>query len=109
MYSLREMCPYSNKKLKVVNPLACKNLCPACARTCPSFAVMFPKLAEGGVLAGAIPGELNQPVVVNEGKLAARLSQRNQLHRSVLNSGFLQQAEEERRKALNEMKNLKND
>jgi len=98
---------YSEKKLKVVNPLSCKNLCPACARTCPSSAIMFPKLAEGGVLAGAEPGKTVQPVTMNEGNLAARLSQRNQLHRTVLNSGILQQAEAERRKALDEMKKTK--
>lgn len=98
---------YSEKELKVINPLACKDLCPACARTCPSLAVMFPKLAEGGALAGADPGKTVQPVIQNEGNLAARLSQRNQLHRSVLNSGFLQQAEAERRKALDEMKKAK--
>ena len=68
---------------------------------------MFPKLAEGGVLAGAEPGKTVQPVTMNEGNLAARLSQRNQLHRTVLNSGFLQQAEAERRKALDEMKKTK--
>ncbi|HNW51673.1 MAG TPA: 4Fe-4S binding protein [Prolixibacteraceae bacterium] len=95
---------FNNQKLDVVNPLSCKNLCPACARTCPSSSIMFPKLAEGGVLAGAVPGEIRQPVVPGEGNLTSRLSQRNQLHQSVLKRGFLKQAEEERRKALDELK-----
>lgn len=97
---------FTDKKLEVVNPLACKNLCPACARSCPSSAILFPKLNEGGVIAGAIPDEFHQKVIIGEGNITARLSQRNQLHQSVLKSGFLRQADEERNKALEEMKKI---
>ena len=44
-------------KVSVVNPRACKNNCPACARICPEAAIMFPKLPdseaplEGGEIA----------------------------------------------------------
>ena len=43
----------SGKKPEVQRPLNCKNNCPACARKCPSGAVLFPKIAERGAIAGA--------------------------------------------------------
>ena len=48
-------------KVSVVNPRACKNNCPACARICPEAAIMFPKLPdseaplEGGEIADGQP------------------------------------------------------
>jgi NAD-dependent dihydropyrimidine dehydrogenase PreA subunit len=41
------------KKLIVQNPLNCKNNCPACARQCPESAIIFPKIAEDGVISGS--------------------------------------------------------
>lgn len=95
---------YDKKSLTVVNPLACKNNCPACGRTCPSSAIMFPRLAENSVLAGAIPGEKPaQPAGKKEG-LFVLLNERNQTRKNIFRQGVVQMAEEERRKALEEFK-----
>ena len=90
--------------MTVVNPLACKNNCPACGRTCPTSAIMFPRLAENSVLAGATPGEKQaQPGGKKEG-LFVLLNERNQTRKNIFRQGVVQMAEEERRKALGEFK-----
>lgn len=43
-----EFCPFGvyemvNDRVKVVRPQHCKNNCPACARQCPTSAIIFPK------------------------------------------------------------------
>jgi ferredoxin len=38
---------------RVVNPQGCKNNCPACARICPSTAIIFPKYKAGGAIGGS--------------------------------------------------------
>lgn len=93
---------YNKKSLKVVDPLACKNKCPACGRTCPTQAIMFPRLDENTVLAGAEPGE--KKVTIDKGSLLTTLHQRNQNRRTIFRQGVVQQAEEERRKAIEEFK-----
>jgi len=93
---------YNKKSLKVVDPLACKNKCPACGRTCPTQAIMFPRLDENTVLAGAEPGE--KKVTIDKGSLLTTLNQRNQNRRNIFRQGVVQQAEEERRKAIEEFK-----
>jgi len=93
---------YDKKSLKVVDPLACKDNCPACGRTCPTQAIMFPRLAENTVLAGAEPGE--KKVSVDKGSLLTTLNQRNQNRKNIFRQGVIAQAEEERRKALEEFK-----
>jgi MinD superfamily P-loop ATPase len=35
--------------VRVANPTRCKTNCPACARTCPQVAIMFPKYSEGPI------------------------------------------------------------
>jgi ferredoxin len=93
---------YNKKSLQVVDPLACKNKCPACGRTCPTQAIRFPRLDENTVLAGAEPGE--KKVTIDKGSLLTTLNQRNQNRRNIFRQGVVQQAEEERRKAIKEFK-----
>jgi len=40
-------------KVIVVNPQGCKDQCPACARICPSAAIIFPKYKHGGAVGGS--------------------------------------------------------
>ena len=101
---------FNNKQLKVVNSLACKNNCPACGRNCPSSAIIFPRLKEGGVLAGAEPGSPEDSGVKEfamDSSLISTLNQRSALRRNIFRAGLMQQAEAERQKALDELKNFK--
>lgn len=101
---------FKDKKLKVVNPLACKNNCPACGRNCPTSAIIFPRLKEGGVLAGAEPGSGPKPKEFTmDSNLISTLNQRSALRRNIFKAGLMEQAEAERQKALDEMKNKQKD
>jgi NAD-dependent dihydropyrimidine dehydrogenase PreA subunit len=40
---------FENKTIKVINPAGCKTDCPACARMCPSNAIIFPKSKESNI------------------------------------------------------------
>lgn len=98
---------FSKKSLEVLNPLSCKNLCPACGRTCPANAIIFPRLKENSVLSGAMPGseiptEANQP-----GTLLQQLNNRNNIRKSIFKTNLIQLAEEERDKALAEQDQIK--
>ena len=95
---------YDKKSLRVVNPLACKNNCPACGRTCPASAIIFPRLAEKSVLAGAEVDESKLPGQAKPGSLLFTLNERNQARKNIFRQGVVQLAEEERRKALEEFK-----
>lgn len=96
---------FANKELKVVNPLACKNNCPACGRNCPTSAIIFPRLKENSVLSGAEPGsDARQPKTLTvDSSLIATLNQRSAMRRSIFKAGLIEQAEAERRKALEEL------
>ena len=96
---------FDKKSLDVVNPLACKNNCPACGRTCPSSAIIFPRLTVNSVLAGAEPEEAGN-TVPNEISFVM-LHQRNRDRKNIFRSGLLRQAEEERTRALEEIKQIK--
>ncbi|HKJ42083.1 MAG TPA: 4Fe-4S binding protein [Sunxiuqinia sp.] len=96
---------FNKKSLKVVDPLACKNSCPACGRTCPTSAIMFPRLAENTVLAGAEPLAKNCSRPGNDGSLFVMLNERNQQRKNIFKPNVMQVAEDERRKALEEFKN----
>jgi NAD-dependent dihydropyrimidine dehydrogenase PreA subunit len=96
---------FGDKKLQVVNPLACKNNCPACGRNCPSSAIIFPRLKENSVLAGAEPGmEPQFKGIPTSGNMIAALNQRAALRRNIFRAGLVEQAEAERQKALDELK-----
>ena len=41
-------------KVRVANPRACKNNCPACARVCPQLAIIFPKCKDSPINGAAI-------------------------------------------------------
>lgn len=100
---------FAGRKLKVVNPLACKNNCPACGRNCPTLAIIFPRLKENGVLAGAEPGTESQfKGMANDKNMISTLNQRSALRRNIFRTGLIEQAEEERHKALEEMRNKGN-
>ena len=100
---------FAGKELKVMNPLACKNNCPACGRNCPTSAIIFPRLKENGVLAGAEPGsELNLRPMVTSENLISTLNHRSALRRNIFRAGLIEQAEAERQKALDEIKNIGN-
>lgn len=95
---------FGNKQLKVVNPLACKNNCPACGRNCPTSAIIFPRLKEGGVLAGAEPGADHRvKKFAMDSSLISTLNQRSAMRRNIFKSGVMDLAENERRKALDEL------
>lgn len=78
---------FNKKNLEVVNPLSCKNNCPACGQTCPSFAIMFPRLVENSVLAGTEPGEIKSPN--NKENLFVLLNKRNQNRKDIFKLGLI--------------------
>lgn len=98
---------FDSKKLKVVKPLSCKNNCPACGRNCPTSAIIFPRLKENSVLAGAEPGtEVKSKGLAADINMISTLNQRSALRRNIFKVGLMEQAEAERRKALEEMKKM---
>ena len=97
---------FGGKQLKVVNPLSCKNNCPACGRNCPTSAIIFPRLKETSVLAGAEPGtEVKPKGLAADINLISTLNQRSAMRRNIFKAGFVELAETERQKALDELKN----
>ena len=101
-FCLFNVYSFNKKSLKVVNPLACKNKCPACGRTCPVSAIMFPRIGEKSALAGAEPDTVGK--TTGEEGLFVMLNDRNRNRKNIFRLGLLQQAEDERRKALEELK-----
>ncbi len=95
---------YNKKSLEVVNPLSCKNNCPACGRTCPASAIIFPRLPENSVLSGAEPSSEANKKSAGNGGLFVMLNERNNARKNIFKQGFIKQAEKERDKALAELK-----
>ena len=96
---------FSKKSLEVVEPLNCKNNCPACGRTCPTSAIIFPRLKENSVLSGAEPGtEEKKNATQTQGGLFVMLNERNNNRRNIFKQDMIQLAEDEKRKAIEELK-----
>ena len=95
---------FNKSSLEVVNPLSCKNNCPACGRTCPASALIFPRLPENSVLSGANPGTETPAKSDKKEGLFVLLNERNNARRNIFRQGVTQKAEEEKRKAIEEFK-----
>lgn len=68
-----------DRKVKVVHPQNCKNNCPACARMCPSKAIIFPKYEKSPINGGMAQEETFNPEEMNkmyQERLRMRLQQR---------------------------------
>lgn len=94
---------FDRKSLKVVNPLSCKNNCPACGRLCPESAIIFPRLPENTSLSGAEPGE----EIKSAGKenLFDRLDSRNRKRKIIFREDFAARIREGHLKAIESLKN----
>ena len=68
-----------NKKVIVTQPQNCKNNCPACARMCPSRAIIFPKYEKSPINGGLAEEEQFDPQAMDalyKERLRSRLQQR---------------------------------
>lgn len=68
-----------NKRVKVSQPQNCKNNCPACARMCPSKAIIFPKYEKSPINGGTEEEEIFNPEEMDKmyhERLRLRLQQR---------------------------------
>ncbi len=68
-----------NKRVKVLKPQNCKNNCPACARMCPSKAIIFPKYEKSPINGGTTEEETFNPEEMDKmyrERLQMRLQQR---------------------------------
>lgn len=97
---------FDKRELKVVNPLSCKNNCPACGRACPSSAIIFPKLPEKSMISGANNDNL-QDISKEDDKLLTTLENRNAKRKFILQGDVINKAYEERKIALEKSKKNK--
>ncbi len=68
-----------DKQVRVVKPQNCKNNCPACARMCPSKAIIFPKYEKSPINGGTAQDETFNPEEMDKmyrDRLRMRLQQR---------------------------------
>lgn len=94
---------YNKQSLHVVRPLSCKNNCPACGRTCPASAIIFPRLAENSELSGAESSEGKGAQNTEKEGLFLLLNERNKMRKSIFKPGVLNLAHQERDKAIKDM------
>lgn len=97
----------------VVNPVGCKNNCPACGRICPSAAIIFPKYMHGGAIGGSddIDEKAEQKrqsqdiesILGND--LYEALERRKARRKSIIREEVMLKALAEREKALGVIKN----
>ncbi len=64
-------------RVRVAKPSACKTNCPACARVCPSGAIIFPKHTESSINGGLNPRDRLNEQKSDPQNLLDRLRQRN--------------------------------
>ncbi len=93
---------------RVVHPQECKNNCPACARICPSTAIIFPKYKDGGAIGGS--EEINeQAEQIRQAQdiehflgndLYEALERRKAKRKSIIRESAMTRAMEEREHAL---------
>jgi len=96
-------------KINIINPQACKNNCPACARICPQTAIIFPKYKPGGAIGGSdvtdeISEQKRQVEDINailNGDIYSVLEQRKMKRKSIIREEAMNKAIEERLNALN--------
>jgi NAD-dependent dihydropyrimidine dehydrogenase PreA subunit len=93
---------FDRKSLKVVNPLSCKNNCPACGRLCPESAIIFPRLPENTSLSGGEPGEENNST--DKENLFDRLESRNRKRKIIFREDFAARIREGHLKAIESLK-----
>jgi NAD-dependent dihydropyrimidine dehydrogenase PreA subunit len=99
----------SDGGVSVVNPVECKNNCPACARICPRTAIVFPKYKAGGAIGGSddideISEQKRQAIDINnilKGDIYSALEQRKHKRKSIILEDAMKKALEERTDALN--------
>lgn len=106
----------TENRVNVVNPENCKNNCPACARICPSTAIIFPKYKHGGAIGGS--DEVNeqeelqrQARDINDflgGDISAALEKRKARRQSIIRQEVMNKAISERESALKESMENKN-
>ncbi len=89
---------FDKKSLRVVNPLSCKNNCPACGRICTESAIIFPRWPETSVLSGAEPG--NETKAEDQEKLIYQLKERNRKRKIIFREGFINKVKEDHLKAI---------
>jgi NAD-dependent dihydropyrimidine dehydrogenase PreA subunit len=100
----------SEGKVEVINPEACKNNCPACARICPQFAIVFPKYVHGGAICGSETFDENEEQKrqyadmdsVLGSDIYQALEQRKAKRQSIIKKEALNKAIEERDNAIKE-------
>jgi ferredoxin len=99
-------------KINVINPVGCKNNCPACARICPQTAIIFPKYKPGGAIGGSdiideISEQKRQAEDINtflDGDIYSALEQRKKKRKSIIREEAMNKAIQERLNALNNNK-----
>jgi len=100
----------TGKEIRVVNPEGCKNNCPACARICPSTAIIFPKYKNGGAIGGSldIDEQAEQQRLAKDiddllgNDIYAALERRKAKRQSLIREEAMKKAFNERDKALDE-------
>jgi NAD-dependent dihydropyrimidine dehydrogenase PreA subunit len=98
----------SEGRVVVINPVECKNNCPACARICPQTAIIFPKYKYGGAIGGSeiideIEEQKRQSLDIKnilDGDIYSSLEKRKAKRQSIIRNEAMKKAIEERDKAM---------